>query len=105
MNNGMKRNGEHLMDDTTPPTRTISGTRGLVGLFTAGFLAVAAISAVLVIDLRTPKGPEIGPCVQNGRFTSNTGPCVYNPRTDTCPDYNLMNYANACFIVVPEGRP
>lgn len=29
MNNGMKRNGEHLMDDTTastaPPTRTISG--------------------------------------------------------------------------------
>jgi hypothetical protein len=25
MNNWMKRNGEHLMDDTTPPTRTISG--------------------------------------------------------------------------------
>lgn len=85
--------------------RPSAGTRGLVGLFTAGFLAVAAISAVLVIDLRTPRDPEIGPCVQNGRFTSNTGPCVYNPRTDTCPDYNLMNYANACFIVVPEGRP
>src|SRR5690606_10230445 len=80
----------------------------LVGLFTALFLAVAAISAVLVIDLRTPEAGPVerpGPCVQNGRFTSNTGPCVYNPRTDTCPDYNLMNYANACFIVVPEGRP
>lgn len=103
----MKRNGEHLMDDTTPPTRTISGTRWLVGLFTAWFLAVAAFSAVLVIDLRTPPEPprDPGPCVQNGRFTFNTGPCVYNPRTDTCPDYNLMNYANACFIVVPEGRP
>lgn len=88
--------------------RPSAGTRGLVGLFTAWFLAVAAISAVLVIDLRTPEAGPVerpGPCVQNGRFTFNTGPCVYNPRTDTCPDYNLMNYANACFIVVPEGRP
>jgi hypothetical protein len=95
------------MDDPTPPTRTISGVR-LVGLLTALFLAVAAFSAVLVIDLRTPEAGPVerpGPCVQNGRFTFNTSPCVYNPRTDTCPDYNLMNYANACFIVVPEGRP
>lgn len=67
------------------------------------FVSVAAISMMVIAGARTSSKPaHIGNCIENGRAAFNTGPCIYNPRTDTCPDYNLMNYANACFIVVPE---
>lgn len=71
--------------------------------FTALTLAVFAFA--YNVRVAHTGGSDPAACIQNGRFVGNTGPCTYNPRTDTCPDAGLLDYGNACFIVVPEGRP
>lgn len=73
-------------------------TRIVHGVVT-GVLVLAVIWTSLML-IAGHRDNGTADCLQNGHWAGNDGPCVYNPRVDTCPEYDIDHYyGNDCIEI------
>lgn len=97
------------MPDTTPDTPPQPPRRPMSRWYSVAVSGLALVVAVITCAfvVRGQRHEQVTPanCINNGRLVpNNTGPCIYNPRTDTCPPDVMGYYTAACIDVHAFGE-